>query len=242
MALILSIETSTRNCSVALARNGELLALKEHAEDSYTHAEELHPFIQHVLQSASCSLNQLDAVAVSKGPGSYTGLRIGVSAAKGLCYALNIPLLAIDSLSVLFNLTLALSKGEGRKSLTPTLSKGEGEDFDFIVPMIDARRMEVYTTTFTPSAEMISPIDAKIIDENFFLPFQNKRIGLCGDGAEKCRPFLNDGHKILPIIFPSALGMIEFAEKAFAKKQFEDTAYFEPFYLKDFLPGKVKTQ
>lgn len=223
MALILNIETSTRNCSVALAQNGSLLALEEHAGVSYTHAEELHPFIHKIFDSSSTNLKQIDAIAVSKGPGSFTGLRIGVSAAKGLCFALAKPLMAMDSLTILCRQV---------KKIT--------SDFDLILPMIDARRMEVYTTVINNTGEMISPVESKIIDESFFFEFQNKRIALCGDGAEKCRPFLLKGHEILPVVYPSAAGMIEAAEELFAKKKFEDLAYFEPYYLKEFLAGMKK--
>lgn len=219
MAFILNIETATRNCSVSVAKNGYTLAVKEYAGEGYTHAEKLHVFIQDVLQQAGITTADLNAVAVSMGPGSYTGLRIGVSAAKGLCYALGIPLIAIDTLELL-----------ARK-----IKVQEG----FIAPMIDARRMEVYTAIFDKEYNKVREIKAEIITDTAFSEI-GQAINLVGDGAVKCRTVLNESKFIFNdnILFPSAEQM---GELSFARYKISDTvdvAYFEPFYLKDFIAVK----
>lgn len=219
---ILHIETSTKNCSVAISKNGELLCLCEEYDDNYGHSEKLHLFVKWALEGAGISLDELDAVCVSKGPGSYTGLRIGVSAAKGFCYGLNIPLLSLNSLEI--------------------LARSETDNgFDLIIPMIDARRMEVYTAVFDGSGKMISGIVAKILDENSFKEFADKKIVFIGDGVDKSRAVLNlPGAEFKSGIHPSARQMISQAEEKFSRKEFEDIAYFEPFYLKEFIAGAKK--
>lgn len=219
---LLHLETSTKNCSVAISRNSELLCLCEEYDDNYSHSEKLHQFVQWALEGAEIGFGQLDAVCVSKGPGSYTGLRIGVSAAKGFCFGLNIPLLSLNSLEI-----LAQSQ------------KGKG--FDLIIPMIDARRMEVYTALFDGDGNQISQIEAKILDELSFQEFAEKKVVLVGDGVEKSQEILNFPHgEFLSGVHPSAKNMLHLAEKKFDEKEFEDVAYFEPFYLKEFVTGTKK--
>lgn len=232
MALILNLETATTVCSVSLGKEGKLLALKE-LQGDYSHAENLTIFIEEVLKEAGITLSQIDAVAISKGPGSYTGLRIGVSTAKGLCYALNKPLIAIDTLQHLsLNLSVSIVK--------------KAEDI-VLCPMIDARRMEVYCALYNISNDCIKPTWAEIIDEYSFADlFSNlsNRIYFFGDGSTKCKEVLSLKKNALFIenVFPSAKNMIPLSEKAFLNNQFEDIAYFEPFYLKDFVAGKKKAQ
>ncbi|WP_428224309.1 tRNA (adenosine(37)-N6)-threonylcarbamoyltransferase complex dimerization subunit type 1 TsaB [Flavobacterium sp.] len=218
MAYILHLETATKNCSVALAKDGELIAIREVAEMGYTHSEKLHVFIETVLEEAQITMQDLSAVAVSKGPGSYTGLRIGVSAAKGLCYALNIPLIALDTLEIL-----------ARKI---TISDG------IIIPMIDARRMECYTAIFNPNFETVRDIASQIIDAITFDTIEGN-IHFIGDGAPKCKEILNqDRFKFHDdVIFPSAHEMINIAFHKYLNNDFVDVAYFEPFYLKEFMIG-----
>jgi tRNA threonylcarbamoyladenosine biosynthesis protein TsaB len=225
MALILNLETATTNCSVSLARNGEVLALKEHNTPNYSHSEQLHVFIQEVLKDASMSMTDLDAIAVSKGPGSYTGLRIGVSAAKGLCFSLDIPLISVPTLS----------------SMAEQVNKGS---FDFIIPVLDARRMEVYSSVFDNSLKEIRETRAEIVDELSFQEFIEKgKVLIIGSGAEKCKKPLENQKMVSfdTTIVPSAREMGGLSYDKFISKAFEDVAYFEPYYLKDFiLQGKKK--
>lgn len=216
----LHLETSTKNCSVAISRNGDLLCLCEEHEEQYGHSEKLHQFVNWALEGAGISLNEINAVCVSKGPGSYTGLRIGVSAAKGFCFALDIPLLSLNSLEI-----LAQSQ----------IDNG----FDLIIPMIDARRMEVYTAVFDRNGKQISEIEAKILDETSFQELADKKIVFVGDGVAKSKSILNlPKAEFIENIHPSGKNMIHLAEEKFKKKEFEDVAYFEPFYLKEFIAGK----
>lgn len=227
MALILNIDTSTTICSVALAKDGVLLAVKEQDGD-YTHAENLTVFIQSVLENASFTLSDIDAVAVSKGPGSYTGLRIGVSTAKGLCYSLNKPLIAVDTIQAL---AYSVSVQKNEKAL--------------YCPMLDARRMEVYTAVFDVSNTSVQATSAEIIDEHSFLNLLNNNlVYFFGNGAEKCKQILSK-HKNVFFIdgsVTSAKNMITLSERAYIDNAFEDVAYFEPFYLKDFVAGKKKKE
>lgn len=219
---ILHLETSTKNCSTAISRNGELLCLCEEYDENYGHSEKLHQFVSWALEGAEISLNELDAVCVSKGPGSYTGLRIGVSAAKGFCFGLNIPLLSLNSLEILAQSQI-------------------NQNFDLIIPMIDARRMEVYTAVFDTSGKMISEIEAKILDENSFQEFADKKIAFVGDAVEKSKSVLNlPNAEFIEGVHPSAKDMIALAEGKFMQQEFEDVAYFEPFYLKEFVAGVKK--
>lgn len=217
MAIILNLETATTNCSVSIANDGELLAIKEHDTPNYSHSEQLHAFIQEVIENASLTLKDIDAIAVSKGPGSYTGLRIGVSSAKGLCYSLDIPLISIATLT-----SLAHQKKAGT--------------YDFTIPLLDARRMEVYSAVFDSELREIRDTKAEIIDVSSFDEFvQQGKVLLIGSGAEKCQELLvheNIDFKIAAV--PSANEMAKLSFEKFQKQNFEDVAYFEPFYLKDF--------
>ena len=216
MALILNIETATKNCSVALSKDGKTLAIREIAEQNFSHAEKLHVFIEELLLETNVALKEVKAIAVSQGPGSYTGLRIGVSAAKGLCYALSIPLIAVDTLEILAR-KIQISSG-------------------IILPMIDARRLEVYCAFFDSNYAKIRETKAEIIDENSFQE-ETEIIHLIGDGAIKFKEILTDKKfKYYPEIqLPSAAEMSLISFQKFKNNQFEDVAYFEPFYLKDFL-------
>ena len=216
MALILNIETATKNCSVALSKDGKTLAIREISEQNFSHAEKLHVFIEELLLETNVTFKDVKAVAVSQGPGSYTGLRIGVSAAKGLCYALSIPLIAVDTLEILAR-KIQISSG-------------------IILPMIDARRLEVYCAFFDSNYAKIRETKAEIIDENSFQE-ETEIIHLIGDGAIKFKEILTDKKfKYYPEIqFPSAAEMSLISFQKFKNNQFEDVAYFEPFYLKDFV-------
>mgnify|MGYP006204266931 CR=1 FL=1 len=220
MALILCIETATTNCSVALAQNGEVLALKEDYNDQYSHAERLHNFIKEILEENKFTPDDLDAIAVSKGPGSYTGLRIGVSAAKGLCFSLDLPLIAVPTLT----------------SLANQVEQGEG---DYIFSLLDARRMEVYTAGFNANREQILETQAKILDASSFKEFLEKgRVVFIGDGVAKFKEVCNHQNaRFIEGKLPSAKEMAVLAQVKFLGKDFEDVAYFEPYYLKDFLLG-----
>ncbi|PKQ62474.1 tRNA (adenosine(37)-N6)-threonylcarbamoyltransferase complex dimerization subunit type 1 TsaB [Labilibaculum filiforme] len=232
MALLLHIETSTAVCSVALGKDGELLALKE-TKDGMKHATHLTVFIQDILKENNFTPNDLDGVAISMGPGSYTGLRIGVSTAKGICYGANLPLLAINTLQAMTQPLL------GDKKILAQLSKPEEA---YYCPMIDARRMEVYTALYNNKNEITRAISADIIDEKSFSEELSKReIVFFGDGSSKCKDVIKSKNGIfLAEVTPSAIGMIEMAETKFQNKEFEDVAYFEPFYLKDFVATTPK--
>jgi tRNA threonylcarbamoyladenosine biosynthesis protein TsaB len=227
MALILNIETSTEVCSVSLAENGQLLFKKE-SIDGMNHSRLLTVFIEEIFAENNIQINTIDAVAVSKGPGSYTGLRIGVSVAKGLCYGLNIPLISINSLEIL---GIFASQNLAKYDLS-----NDGNTLLFC-PMIDARRMEVYTALYNSSGEEIKPVSAEIVDENFLSEkFENHKILFLGNGAQKCKDLIK--HKNALFEGPmktSAQFMQVISEEKFNKKEFENVAYFEPFYLKNFV-------
>ncbi|WP_405610018.1 tRNA (adenosine(37)-N6)-threonylcarbamoyltransferase complex dimerization subunit type 1 TsaB [Polaribacter sp. Asnod1-A03] len=224
MAIILNIETATKNCSVSIANNGEIISIKELNNGNYSHAEVLHPYILDVLKEAEISTVEIDAVAVSKGPGSYTGLRIGVSAAKGLCFAFDKPLISIETL----------------ESLTHSISIESG----FIVAMLDARRMEVYSTIYNDSYEKVREIKAEVIDETSFSEYLEKgKVYFLGDGANKCKGIIKHINAFfIDDKFPSAEEMASLSYNKYKKNDIEDVAYFEPFYLKDFvvIPEKKK--
>lgn len=213
---ILYLETSSRNCSVAISDGEKLLCVCEEVSESYKQSESLHTFVKWALEGAEISLNDLDAVCLGKGPGSYTGLRIGASSAKGFCFALGIPLIAVNSL---------------RSLAEPFLNQG----YDYIIPMVDARRMEVYSAIYNGSnGEEIKPTESLILDENSFSEFADKKILFVGDGAKKASEVLTIQGEFKPEVFPSARYVVNAAVEKFRKKQFEDVAYFEPFYLKEF--------
>lgn len=220
MSVILCIETATTNCSVALGKEGELLALKEDYNNNYSHAERLHLYIDEILKENGLTPGDLAAVAVSKGPGSYTGLRIGVSAAKGLCFSLDLPLISVPTLT---SLALQVDKEAG----------------DFIIPLLDARRMEVYTAGFTAGMEPVFETRAEVLDENSFREYLEKgEVTFIGNGVEKFKKICT--HKNAGFVerkLPSAAEMVTIASEKFAGNAFEDVAYFEPYYLKDFMAG-----
>ncbi len=220
MIYILNIETATRNCSVSLAKDGETILCEEIAEEGYSHAEKLHVFIEDILKETGVNVRDLKAIAVSKGPGSYTGLRIGVSTAKGLCYALGIPLISVDTLQVLAKQVI--------------IENG------LIVPMIDARRMEVYSAVFDSNHNNMTEVQAEVLDEKSY-PEITEAVYVVGDCQEKCKTVLTKSnfHFLSEIIFPSANEMSALSYEKFVKNEFEDVAYFEPFYLKDFLIAKA---
>ena len=221
MSYILNIETATKNCSVSIAKNGKTLVCKEIAEEGYSHAERLHVFIEQVCVDAKIDLSVLNAVAVSQGPGSYTGLRIGVSAAKGLCYALAIPLISVDTLS--------------------SLASKVTVDSGFIVPMVDARRMEVYSAVFSYDLKKIRSIEAEILTEDSFSNL-DETVYFLGDCNEKAKTVLTQPNFIFldQFVYPSANEMSVISFEKFSKNDFEDVAYFEPYYLKDFLITQSK--
>lgn len=220
---ILHLETSSKNCSVAISDGEKLLCLCEEVADNYKQSESLHTFVEWALEGAEISLKDLDAVSLGKGPGSYTGLRIGAASAKGFCYGLKIPLIAVNSLETM---------------IEPFLR----QNFDFIIPLIDARRMEVYCAVFDGnSGEIISETEAKILEENSFQEFAAKKVLFVGDGANKAKEILSlPNAEFNENIYPSANYLIKKSVEKFKQKDFEDVAYFEPFYLKDFQGVKKK--
>ncbi|MCD7970775.1 MAG: tRNA (adenosine(37)-N6)-threonylcarbamoyltransferase complex dimerization subunit type 1 TsaB [Alistipes sp.] len=222
MEYILGIETGTDVCSVSLSCDGRTVAVKESGAGN-DHAKRLAPLIEEILSDNGLVSKELSAVAVSSGPGSYTGLRIGVSTAKGLCYALDIPLISVGSLTSLVNVALATA--------------GELPAGTMLCPMIDARRMEVYAQVFHTGARPLSEVGAHIIDKDSFGEYidRSARYLIFGNGADKCREVL-DGPKVRYLdIRPSASGLVVPAWEKYRRREFEDTAYFEPFYLKDFI-------
>jgi len=217
LTFILNIETATKNCSVSVAKDGKTVALKELNTEGYSHAEKLHEFIKDVVLEAGIELLDLKAIAVSKGPGSYTGLRIGVSAAKGLCFALDIPLISVSTL----------------QSLAQSISVKTG----YIIPLLDARRMEVYSSVYNEKYENCREVLAEIITENSFEAYLEKdKVYFLGDGAEKCKEFIQHPNAVfMDDKFPSAKEMCMLSYVKYKKNDIEDVAYFEPFYLKDFV-------
>lgn len=228
MQKFLLIETSTDACSAAIAEGG-IITASSYIQEYKAHARLLVPMIEDLLQERGISLGQCSAVCVSEGPGSYTGLRVGVSTAKGLCYGAGIPLIGIPTLDVLAQMGMEHVSSENC----------------VIVPMLDARRMEVYCATYSSKGERVSEVTAKVLDEGSFeeLFSQYSQIIFTGDGAGKFRTCLND-EKLAKSIFaevrPDAKYMISPAIEMWNKKEFKDVAYFEPFYLKDFVAGISK--
>ncbi|MDO9594301.1 MAG: tRNA (adenosine(37)-N6)-threonylcarbamoyltransferase complex dimerization subunit type 1 TsaB [Lutibacter sp.] len=220
--MILNIETATKNCSVSISKEGKTIALKELNDGNYSHAEKLHKLIEQVALEAKIELSDLKAIAVSKGPGSYTGLRIGVSAVKGLCFALDIPMISVNTLQ---SLALSVSIDKGYK-----------------IPLLDARRMEVYSQVFNDKNEKIRDVHAEIIDSDSFSEFLNAdKVYFFGDGAEKCKEIITHKNSVfIDHKFPSAKEMSVISFEKFLKNEFEDVAYFEPFYLKEFIGGISK--
>ncbi len=225
MAIILSLETATKVCSVSMHRDGELMHIKE-VNGDYSHSENLTIFIQEVLRESSVSFTDLDAVAVSKGPGSYTGLRIGVSSAKGLCYGLNIPLIAVETLQAMS--LLAVEKQQDKEGV--------------YLPMIDARRMEVFCAGYNATGELVRPTAAEIVEEDTFGDLSKSNVYYFGDGAEKCQKVLGQWSNFIYLddVYPSANMVGKIAFQKYKEGKFEDVAYFEPYYLKDFVATTPK--
>ena len=223
MAFLLNIETTTKNCSIALFENENLITLKEQRSEKYSHAEQLILFIEEVLRQANISLKEIHAIALSKGPGSYTGLRIGTSTAKGLCYSLGIPLISISTLRAM------------------AFEMAKKQDYTFYCPMIDARRMEVFSSIFDQSNNEVREIRADIVDEYTYAQFLQEKVLFFGNGASKCKTIVDNANAyFLDGVFPSAKDMGVLGSERYANRYFEDVAYFEPYYLKDFVAGIKK--
>lgn len=218
MHTILCIETASTNCSVAIGKGGEIVAVKEDNGQNFSHAERLHIYIKEILQENAMTLEDLDAIAISEGPGSYTGLRIGVSTAKGLCFSLEIPLIAIPTLEALAH---------------------QVEEKKFIVPMLDARRMEVYSAVFDANRQQVQKTSAKILDNSSYADIlEEGKVSFIGSGVDKFKEICS--HKNAVFIegkLPSAAQMVALATSKYKISDFEDVAYFEPYYLKDFIAG-----
>lgn len=228
MALILHLETSTKICSVALSRNGSILFSKVD-RNGPSHSVQIGLFVDEALKVIEAGGLQLDAVAISAGPGSYTGLRIGVSVAKGVCYGTDAKLISIPTLELLAD----------QVRLTVDLPADA-----LICPMLDARRMEVYTALYDAQGHCLEPANALIVDENSFSEkLQNHQVWFVGDGAEKCQAKIQSEHAHFEgDVYPIAEAMVPLAEKAFSENKFENVAYFEPFYLKEFVATVSKKQ
>ena len=230
MALILNIESSTTMCSVALGRDGECVALRE-LNEGYSHAEMLAPFVQEVLDEAKVEAHELDAIAVSKGPGSYTGLRIGVSLAKGLAFGLGKPLISVPTLQ--------------HMCLHPAVRKELNYLKDALMcPMLDARRMEVFTAVYDVGLVAVRDVHALILEPDSFEDLlAQEGIIFFGNGASKFNEIVSSPSAyFLEDVWPTASSMCPLAEQRFEQEQFEDVAYFEPFYLKDFMATTPKAK
>ena len=225
MARILLLETSTARLSVALAEDGRTVAVRR-CDESRQQAALTAPFVKEILDERGISMADCDAVCIGKGPGSYTGLRVGVSTAKGLAFGAGLPLITVGSLDVLAAPVI----------LPSPVILSEAKDLSFIVPMIDARRMEVYTAVFSPEGKALTPVVAKIIDSESFAEYlEQGPVLFIGDGALKCRAVITHPNARFLEAWPDAAAMATLAEQAWQEKRFEDLAYFEPFYLKDFV-------
>ncbi len=221
MSYILNIESSTTNCSISLALNGKLISIKEKNDESYSHSTKLHSFIDEVLKESNISIKELSAIAVSKGPGSYTGLRIGVAAAKGLCYSLDLPLISVSTLLI--------------------LAKQIKVDSGFIIPIIDARRDEVYSAIFDSSYNSVREVMPEIITKDSFNELiSSNKLYFVGNAQEKCKRLIKNNSNLIfssHETFPSSNDMAGLSFEKFRNSKFEDIAYFEPDYLKKFIPG-----
>jgi tRNA threonylcarbamoyladenosine biosynthesis protein TsaB len=229
MAFILNIETATQVCSVALSANGSILQIRETREKN-SHSSTITVFIEEIMKIEGMPFSALDAVAVSKGPGSYTGLRIGVSTAKGICYAIDKPLIAVGTLQ-----SMAAGMLKKLKGYDEPLPSGA-----LLCPMIDARRMEVYNGLFDTDLKLVRDIRAEIIlESSFAAELDQYHVWFFGDGAEKCNLLLgrHPHARFIDDFQLSASYMVSLAEEKFNRLEFEDVVYFEPYYLKDFIPG-----
>lgn len=228
MNILLAIETSTHICSVALWQDGKLIALKE-SDEKNVHSRLLSGMIIQLLAENNVPKENIAAVAVSMGPGSYTGLRIGVSIAKGLCYGWSKPLIAVDTIkaqAAQYILTVNNHRNDSEKIL--------------LCPMFDARRIEVYTALYDKNLNEISPPEAKVIDGTSFNKLLvHHKIFFFGNGAAKCKELITSSNAVfVENVNPSSLGVAFLAEKLFQENKFVDVAYFEPFYMKEFIAGK----
>lgn len=221
MTYILALETSTKNCSAAIFNNDILISCKEKIDQNYSHSEQLTIFIDEVMDLNNIKFDQLAAVSIGSGPGSYTGLRIGVSVAKGLCFALSIPLLSVCPLKAM------------------AYNVAQKEESNLYCSMIDARRMEVYSSIYTKQNEEERQVKSEIITKSSYQKELKSSVLFFGTGAAKCKEFLNHHNaRFLDNIYPSSKNMGVIAFKKFCNKDFEDIAYFEPKYLKDFIVKK----
>lgn len=229
--LILHIDTATEVCSVALSRGSEILAIEESLNGN-SHAKRLVPFIEKVLMETHIDKKQLDAIALSIGPGSYTGLRIGASTAKGLCYSLDLPLVTISTLKIIMT-------GARKEILAGKIDIANTSDYYFC-PMIDARRMEVFTAFYDSTENIVEKVHSQIIEEDSFSNIlQEKIVVFCGNGMPKCRDILTkNGNARFSEAPISAVNMMDSALIKYQNEQFENVAYFEPFYLKEFIAAK----
>lgn len=236
MERIILIETSTALCSTAMVEDGKIVCYRESSENR-AHASLTAVFIDEMLKERGCSLKECSAVCISEGPGSYTGLRVGVSTAKGLCFGAGIPLLSVGTLEILVNQALQKHVPEGSQ-------RERDEDkltFKYIVPMIDARRMEVYTAIFEGNGTRLTDTEAKIIDGDSFSDILAEGpVLFIGDGATKCTDTLTHPNAHFIQTCPKASSMLEPAEREFNERHFRDVAYFEPFYLKEFVATTSK--
>lgn len=220
---ILYLETSSKNCSVAISDDEKLLCLCEEVSENYKQSESLHTYVEWALEGAGITMKDIEAVSLGKGPGSYTGLRIGAASAKGFCYGLKVPLIVVNSLETM---------------IEPFL----GQNYDYIVPLIDARRMEVYTAVYDGlTGQELSRTEAKILDEISFQEFKDKKVIFVGDGAKKAKDILDlPDAEFKDDAYPSSQFLIRKTIEKISREEFEDIAYFEPFYLKDFHGVKKK--
>ncbi|NMR33521.1 tRNA (adenosine(37)-N6)-threonylcarbamoyltransferase complex dimerization subunit type 1 TsaB [Chryseobacterium aquaticum] len=220
---ILYLETSSKNCSVAISDGEKMLCVCEEVSENYKQSESLHTFVEWALEGAEISLKDIDAVSLGKGPGSYTGLRIGAASAKGFCYGLKIPLVAVNSMESM---------------IQPFL----GQNYNLVISLVDARRMEVYTAVYDGnSGKELIPTEAKVLDETSFQEFKDKKVLFVGDGAAKAKDILDlPNAEFKTDIYPSAQYLVKKTLEKIQNKDFEDIAYFEPFYLKEFHGIKKK--
>lgn len=220
---ILYLETSSKNCSVAISDDEKMLCVCEEVSENYKQSESLHTFVEWALEGAELTMKDIEAVSLGKGPGSYTGLRIGAASAKGFCYGLKIPLVAVNSMESM---------------IQPFL----GQNYDLIICLVDARRMEVYTAVYDGnSGKELIPTEAKVLDETSFQEFKDKKVLFLGDGAAKAKDILDlPNAEFKTDIYPSAQYLVKKTLEKIQNKDFEDIAYFEPFYLKEFHGIKKK--
>ena len=223
MSFILNIESSSTNCSVSLTKNGDLISIKENNDEKYSHSTKLHSFINEVISDSKITINELSAIAVSKGPGSYTGLRIGVAAAKGLCFSLDIPLISVSTLLILSK-QIKISSG-------------------LILPVLDARRNEVYSAIYDANYKLVKKESPELIDSKSFENFSNdNQLYFIGSGQQKCRELIESNNNLIfhdKETLPSSKQMADVSYQKFLSSDFEDLAYFEPAYLKNFILDSI---